>query len=112
MPRKCRSLPDVEPSSSEGNILDVEGRNKPGQASKTSGIPEKRLAGPSAPPVPAYIRFNANGGEYVGTRTSVGSDGTTAPPKALPWVNGLRKQTPKCPFRHQKCRLCSHPRIF
>jgi len=112
MLHKRRSPPDVEPSSSEGNNSDVEGSNQPEQVSEQSGTPEKRSAGPSAPPVVANVRFDAIGGAYVGMQTSARGGSATTLMKAPPRAKGPRQQTPKCPFCHQKCRLCSHPRIF
>jgi len=65
MSKKRCAMSDVEPSSSDGE--QTEGARGDGSTRNIDG-PEtvaKRMAGSLAPPVPADVRFDANGGAYM-----------------------------------------------
>jgi len=112
MPHKHCTPLDMEPSDSESSSFDAEGGNMPDTAPEGSNMPEKQSVGPPAWLVEANVCFGVASGTGVSTRASAGGGGAAATPKTRPRTKGPSWQAPKCPFKHQKCRLYDHLYVF
>jgi len=90
MPRKHNSMPDVEPSSSEGEQTDGKRGKRSAQASDASETAVKRLAESSASPMAAVVHFNATGGAYTRRRAPLRAGGNAVLPPPRRHSNGVR----------------------
>ena len=114
MSKKRSTMSDVELSSSEGEQMDSD---RGGRLTQEIDDPEtvaKRITGSLAPPVPADVRFDANGGAYVRRRPTPRTGGASAIPEGQRRCRGPSRwpRPDKKEFRHQRCRLCDHDHVF
>lgn len=114
MLHRCRSkhnlFPDIEPSSSEH----IEGAEATAPAMDGSEAVVMRPPESLSWPIPANMRFDANGGAYACRRSHAKAGGNPTTPKAPAKQKGpsrLPRQDKKV-FQHQRCRLCNHEHVF